>query len=317
MMRFSGIELHAVLAEAGIHGCRVVLVKDHGVYLMAERGESHPDGRRKRVAYAQGCNPELDDFETWWQRGRDEFGGDDFAEYFEIDDPVLASLRGTAGSLVIEATPTHCTWRRKYRWRGTANPPVLTSLRHRPPLLGSRWSSSPNHARWSESSTALPSLALAGRLAQPSIETVVDPPRCCLYTVTNRIIVDASSTVRRPCANSGRTAFSRRRHTMSTAERASPPVVLSAGVWHHLIQTEIISASVTGSPRLSALLRTALALTGQRTFRGPIILDLGACLPHHAVRPQTARQVQISRITRVGEPAFLLIRLPHETHLDA
>jgi hypothetical protein len=34
-------------------------------------------------------------------------GGDDFVEYFDIDDPVLASLYGTAGSLVVEATSTH------------------------------------------------------------------------------------------------------------------------------------------------------------------------------------------------------------------
>ncbi|WP_444756762.1 DUF3085 domain-containing protein [Pseudomonas sp. A014] len=108
MLRFTGIELHVVLAEAGINGCRVILAKDHGVYLMSEVGENKPDGGgRKRVAYAIGCNPDVDDFDSWWNRARDEFGGDDFAEYFDIDDPVLASLRGTAGSLVVEATSTH------------------------------------------------------------------------------------------------------------------------------------------------------------------------------------------------------------------
>lgn len=108
MLRFTGNELHAVLIEAAVIGCRVVLVKDRGVYLMSEIGESKPDGNsRKRVAYAIGCNPDVDDFDTWWNRARDEFGGDDFAEYFDLDDPVLASLRGTAGSLVVEATSTH------------------------------------------------------------------------------------------------------------------------------------------------------------------------------------------------------------------
>ncbi|MGC9743045.1 DUF3085 domain-containing protein [Pseudomonas sp. P1B16] len=108
MLRFTGTELHAVLAEAGINGCRLVLVKEHGVYLMSEIGESKPDGGgRKRVAHATGWNPNVDDFDTWCNRACDEFGGDDFAEYFDIDDPVLASLRGTAGSLVVEATSTH------------------------------------------------------------------------------------------------------------------------------------------------------------------------------------------------------------------
>ncbi|PYG97743.1 hypothetical protein CVV67_25315 [Arthrobacter stackebrandtii] len=92
MLRFTGTELHAVLTEAAVIGCRVILVKDHGVYLMSEFGESKPDG---------------DDFDAWWNRARSEFGGDDFAEYFDLDDPVLESLRGTSGSLVVEATSTH------------------------------------------------------------------------------------------------------------------------------------------------------------------------------------------------------------------
>ncbi|MCY1436993.1 hypothetical protein D9M71_531380 [compost metagenome] len=108
MLHFTGSALHAVLAEAGINGCRVMLVKDHGVYLMSEIGENKPDGGgRKSVAYATGCNPDVDDFDSWWNRALDEFGGDDFAEYFDIDDPVLASLRGTAESLVVDATSTH------------------------------------------------------------------------------------------------------------------------------------------------------------------------------------------------------------------
>lgn len=110
MLRFTGSELHAVLTEAGILGCRVILVKDHGVYLMSELGENKPDSSgRKYVAYATGCNPDVDDFDSWWNRARDEFGGDDFAEYFDLRDPVFIALRGTTGSLIVEATATHLT----------------------------------------------------------------------------------------------------------------------------------------------------------------------------------------------------------------
>ncbi|WP_160108282.1 DUF3085 domain-containing protein [Pseudomonas izuensis] len=108
MLRFSGSALHAVLAEAGINRCRLILVKDHGVYLTSEIGENKPDGSgRQHVVYAAGCDPNVDDFDSWWNRAQDELGGDDFAEYFDNDDPVLASLRGTTGSLVVEATSTH------------------------------------------------------------------------------------------------------------------------------------------------------------------------------------------------------------------
>lgn len=108
MLHFTGSALHAVLVEAGINRCRVMLVKDHGVYLMSEIGENKPNGGgRQHVVYAVGCDPNVDDFDSWWNRAQVELGGDDFAEYFDIDDPVLASLYGTAGSLVVEATSTH------------------------------------------------------------------------------------------------------------------------------------------------------------------------------------------------------------------
>ena len=37
-LRFNGADLRPVLAEAEANKCRVVLVKDHGVYFLAERG---------------------------------------------------------------------------------------------------------------------------------------------------------------------------------------------------------------------------------------------------------------------------------------
>ncbi len=55
-------------------------VKDHGVYFLAERGERTPEGRQKLLAYAIGCNPDIDPFDDWWERARAELGGDDFAE---------------------------------------------------------------------------------------------------------------------------------------------------------------------------------------------------------------------------------------------
>ena len=58
-VRFKGTELRPVLAEAAANQCRVILVKDQGVYFMAEHGESRPDGRRKTIAYAVGCNPDV------------------------------------------------------------------------------------------------------------------------------------------------------------------------------------------------------------------------------------------------------------------
>src|SRR3546814_14350367 len=79
-VRFKGTELRPVLAEAVANQCRVILVKDQGVYFLAECGERRPDGRQKTIAYAAGCNPDVDAFDDWWELARAEFGGDDFCD---------------------------------------------------------------------------------------------------------------------------------------------------------------------------------------------------------------------------------------------
>lgn len=82
-----------MLAEAVVNQCRIILVKDQGVYFLAERGERRPDGRQQAVAYAIGCNPDVDAFDDWWELGRAEFGGDDFAEFFDPQGSAGSGLR--------------------------------------------------------------------------------------------------------------------------------------------------------------------------------------------------------------------------------
>src|SRR5690606_37087165 len=67
---FKGSDLRPVLAEAIANQCRVILVKDQGVYWLAEHGECRPDGRQKLIAYAIGCNPDVDPFDDWWELAR-------------------------------------------------------------------------------------------------------------------------------------------------------------------------------------------------------------------------------------------------------
>ena len=61
---------------------KLLLVKDHGIYLMSsghrdlKEGESHP------VAYAEGFDPTLGDV---YDACRDAVGGDDFAEEIPLD----------------------------------------------------------------------------------------------------------------------------------------------------------------------------------------------------------------------------------------
>ena len=104
---FKGSALRPVLAEAIANQCRVILVKDQGVYFLAERGERRPDGRQQLLAYAVGCNPDTDPFDDWWHLAGRELGGDDFAEYFDPKDGLFTRLQHSADDLVLSATATH------------------------------------------------------------------------------------------------------------------------------------------------------------------------------------------------------------------
>ena len=110
-VRFKGSDLRPVLAEAVVNQCRVILVKDQGVYFLAERGERRPDGRQKLITYAEGCNPDVDAFDDWWELARAEFGGDDFGEFFDPQDGVFALILNGEGDLEVSATATHLSLR--------------------------------------------------------------------------------------------------------------------------------------------------------------------------------------------------------------
>ena len=102
-VRFKGTDLRPVLAEAVVNQCRAILVKDQGVYFLAERGKRRPDGRQKLIAFAVGSKPDVDVFDDWWELARTEFGGDDFGEYFDPHDGVFA-----ATSMCPPRRPTCC-----------------------------------------------------------------------------------------------------------------------------------------------------------------------------------------------------------------
>ena len=106
-LRFRGSDLRPVLAEAIATQGRVILAKDQGVYFLAERGERRPDGRVKLLAYAVGCNPDTDPFDDWWELARAELGGDDFGEFFDPKEGVLARILHGTDDLMLSATATH------------------------------------------------------------------------------------------------------------------------------------------------------------------------------------------------------------------
>lgn len=107
MLKFKNSDLRCVLEEAKANGCKVLLVKDHGVYMMSATGEKDDHGTHKRLAYAIGCNPNVDDFDDWWDTAKREFGGDDFVERFDVTDTVFGAVLNGSDDLLVSATATH------------------------------------------------------------------------------------------------------------------------------------------------------------------------------------------------------------------
>jgi len=69
-------------------GPALLFVHDQGVYLMSN-GIPHllsEDGNSHQVIYAEGCNPDVGEFDDWYLTSRDLVGGDDFVEILPIHD---------------------------------------------------------------------------------------------------------------------------------------------------------------------------------------------------------------------------------------
>ncbi|MEX3671653.1 DUF3085 domain-containing protein [Paraburkholderia phenoliruptrix] len=106
MIHFVAAVLRPVIGKARTQQCRIVLVKDHGVYMLSEKGKME-NGRRSIIAWAVECNPDTVSFDEWWERARTEFGGDDFAEHLDPNDAVFDRVIDEGFDLRIGADATH------------------------------------------------------------------------------------------------------------------------------------------------------------------------------------------------------------------
>nr|WP_250696782.1 DUF3085 domain-containing protein [Escherichia coli]AKN19560.1 hypothetical protein pIGT15_p66 [Escherichia coli] len=64
---FTDPMLNVVIAEVKRFNCPLLFVKDHGVYVMAAKGEKNSNGMHN-VCYANGFNPDTTDFDELWDK---------------------------------------------------------------------------------------------------------------------------------------------------------------------------------------------------------------------------------------------------------
>ncbi|EOI6865100.1 MULTISPECIES: DUF3085 domain-containing protein [Enterobacterales] len=102
---FKAEALIPIINEAMVNDCELILVKDHGLYIMSQHGQKNGKGHFN-VAYAEGFNAELIDFDDWYDKLIDICGGDDFGEYINPKQPLFEELVKMNRDLKITFTPT-------------------------------------------------------------------------------------------------------------------------------------------------------------------------------------------------------------------
>ena len=80
-LKFKKDEVYAVTRTLSSHASgKVLIVGDDGVYFMSG-GKVDPNDNP--IAYAEGCNPKVDEFDDWWALKGATWGGDDGVEYLD------------------------------------------------------------------------------------------------------------------------------------------------------------------------------------------------------------------------------------------
>ncbi|WP_223462119.1 hypothetical protein [Pseudomonas sp. GL-RE-19] len=103
---------------------------------------------------------------------------------------------------------------------------------------------------------------------------------------------------------------------MSRKKLFSPAVVLSPGVWRHVINpTTGNDPVVQSAERLAALLNSALTFA-PHVLQFPVDLPFDHPQSDDSSAVEHSTLLQLDRITPRSGPAFLLIRLPSEIAVD-
>lgn len=104
---FKAETLIPVILEARKNHCPVLLVKDHGLYMMSENGEFDPETQRRLIlSCAEGFNPDKVEFDDWYEELRDICGGDDFCETLPSDKEIFSDVIENNKDLIVAFTPT-------------------------------------------------------------------------------------------------------------------------------------------------------------------------------------------------------------------
>ena len=96
MLRFNNRALKRVLKESTDNGHRLQLIRDRGIYLVAENGRLR-HGRPRYIAYAEGCDPDRD---PGWQKMTEYLAGpENFTDLPELSDATRVRIMASEAQL--------------------------------------------------------------------------------------------------------------------------------------------------------------------------------------------------------------------------
>lgn len=103
MLVFKAEDLIPVINEARKNKSNICLGKDQGVYMFSWTCDRDEKNSPKHMAYAQGCNPNIDDFDDWWELSREELGGDDFGMNLNAHNQIFSGVLEHNFDLTVKA----------------------------------------------------------------------------------------------------------------------------------------------------------------------------------------------------------------------
>lgn len=103
---FNAADLVPVIEEAKANKCAILLVKDHGLYMMSQKGVINDNTGQRRVAYAEGFNPDVVEFDDWYPALHDICGGDDFCVHMKVSDPLFDTVLRSRVNLTVKFSLT-------------------------------------------------------------------------------------------------------------------------------------------------------------------------------------------------------------------
>ena len=106
-------QLKRIFKEAQVDGIvKMLLVKDHGVYLIPFYDGQPIPSENDDVIYLKGFNPDKD--YDWYENARNQLGGDDFGIQLDFSKKAVDVILNMKSQIIFKITDTSVSYKIRY-----------------------------------------------------------------------------------------------------------------------------------------------------------------------------------------------------------